>query len=196
MSEIIKENLKEEVSEKKTVKKNKKFLIMGIMWALVIVLGVLYYNINKNSSHPKVVFQRTDEVQKELKDKIYIYYPLNNYLENMEVVVPRIESEHNLVKLTVGEVIKKLKSDNIIPVVEPKDVNFYVSDEKIYLDLPEKIFDKVTDAKSELLVIYSFVNSLTNINGIEKVRILINGVDIEKVKYANLMKDYTYTKTI
>ena len=66
------------------------------------------------------------------------------------------------------------------------EVFCYLIDNIVYLDLPEKLFDKVKSPKDELLLIYSFVNTMTNVDtNIKTVKILINGMDTDKVKYAN-----------
>lgn len=199
----MRKNIENEKFEKTTkdpeedIKKNKKRTIKAlILWIVVILLGLVNYNIEKKSKTVETVFVRTDEAPKEILDKIYIYYPEGKILKDAEILVPKIKSKDDLLKGTINETVKKLKEKEIIPNIETKDINYYVLDKKIYLDLPEKIFTNVKDAESELLLIYSFVNSLTNINGIESVRILINTADLEKVKYANLLKDYTYKKDI
>lgn len=197
---IKNENIKEKSTEEKTKKskmtKEKIYMIMGGMWALAVILGFVNYRAEERAENPKIVFERNEEVQKELTDKIYVFYPKDNTIADEEIIVSKIKSQDELLRVTILETLKKLEAGNFIPKVEKKDIIYYVLDKKIYLDIPEKIFDNVTDPKSELLVIYSFVNSLTNAGGIEKVRFLINNADLEKVKYANLMKDYEYKKNI
>lgn len=195
MEEII-EKSPEEILKEKTFKRRKMYVRIISMWLLALVLGVTYYNMKVKSKEPKTVFLRTDEAPKELKDKIYIFYPKDNVLENAEITIPKVQSENELLMATITEIVKKLETDNFIPEINLKDVNYYILDNKIYLDLPEKIFDNISNAKSELLIIYSFVNSLTNIGGIERVKILINNADMDRVKYANLARDYTYQKDI
>ena len=194
----VKENIQEtkNLNQDKPKNHKKTYKVMVIMWILAIILGIGYYRVNEKSKTVETVFTRNDEAPKDLKDKIYIYYPHNNSLENMELVVPKVKTKDELLTVSINEVVKKLESDNIIPKVDLKDINYYMTDKKIYLDLPEKIFANVKDAKGELLVLYSFVNTLTNIGGIEQVRFLINNADLEKVKYANLLRDYSYKKSI
>lgn len=195
MSEKIEKTL-EQIQREESIKKKKRYSRMAVMWVLVIVLGVMYYRTEMRAKTVATVFTRTDEAPKDLKDKIYIFYPHNSNVENMEVIIPKIETRDELLVATITELIKKMESDNIVPMIDLKDVSYYMVDKKIYIDLPEKIFENVKDARTELLIIYSFVNTLTSINGIESVRFLINNADLEKVKYANLMRDFTYRKTI
>lgn len=194
----IKEDNLENLSEnkEKNSKSTKRYLKLIILWGIVIVLGITNYSVEKRTKTIKTVFTRSDETPKEVNDKIYIFYPQDNKIINMEVIIPKLNSKDELINKTIIEITKKLEENNFIPFIESREISYYISSDKIYLDLPEKIFNNVTNAKTELLIIYSFVNSLTNIDGIENVRILINNADLEKVKYANLLKDYKYTKNI
>lgn len=190
------EKTQEEKLREQSIKKKKTYIRNAVMWIMVIALGFVHYRMEERAKNPDVVFTRADEKPKGLKDKIYIFYPHNQAVENMEIEIPKVKTKDELLTATITEVIKKMESENIIPEIDLKDVTYYVVDKKIYLDIPERTFENIKDAKTELLVIYSFVNTLTNINGIESVRFLINNADLEKVKYANLMRDYTYRKNI
>lgn len=194
---IKEDNLENSTENKgKNSKSLNKYLKLIILWGVVIVLGITNYSVEKRTKTIKTVFTRSDEVPKETNDKIYIFYPQDEKITNMELIIPKLNSKDELINKTIIEITKKLEEGNFIPLIESREISYYISNDKIYLDLPEKIFNNVTDAKGELLIIYSFVNSLTNIDGIENVRILINNADLEKVKYANLLKDYKYTKNI
>lgn len=194
----IQENTNEKLSEEQKAKLKKKKIVIrtAVMWGLVIILGFLYHRAEMREKNPEIVFTRTDEVPKDLKDKIYIFYPENGKINNAEIEIPKVRTKNELLTATIQEIVKKLENTGNIPDIQMKDVNYYITDKKIYIDLPEKIFENVKDAKTELLIIYSFVNTFTNISGIESVRFLINGADLEKVKYANLMKDFSYKKSI
>lgn len=195
-NEKVFEKSSEEKTEKNKIKKEKIYIIMGAMWIVAVVLGFINHRIEERAKSPEIVFTRTDEVQKEENDKIYVFYPKDNTIVNEEIVIPKVKSKDEFLRATIFGILNKLEEENFIPEIDKKDIDYYILDKKIYLDLPEKIFDNVTNANSELLIIYSFVNSLTNAGGIDSVRILINNADLEKVKYANLLKDYKYKKDI
>ena len=195
-SEKVIEKSSEEKTEKRKITKEKMYMIMGAMWSAAVILGFVNHRIEARAKSPEIVFTRTDGTVKEENDKIYVFYPKDNSITNEEIVVPKVKSKDEFLKATIFKTLKKLEEGNFVPEIDKKDIVYYILDKKIYLDLPEKIFDNVTNAKSELLIIYSFVNSLTNAGGIDSVRILINNADLEKVKYANLLKDYKYKKDI
>lgn len=195
-SEKVFEKSSEEKTEKNKIKKEKIYIIMGAMWIAAVILGLVNQRIEAGKKSPEIVFTRTDEAPKEETDKIYVFYPKNNGITDEEIIIPKVKTKDEFLRATIFETLKKLQEGNFVPEIDKKDIVYYILDKKIYLDLPEKIFDNVTNANSELLIIYSFVNSLTNAGGIDSVRILINNADLEKVKYANLLKDYKYKKDI
>ena len=186
----------EEKLKEQNTKKHKICVVMIGMWIVAIIFGFINYRIEERTKVAKTVFVRTGEEEKELNDKIYVFYPKENNIINEEIVIPKVKSKDELLEATIFETLKRLENGNYVPKIDKKDIVYYILDKKIYIDIPERIFDNVKNPKSELLIIYSFVNSLTNVGGIEKVRILINNADLEKVKYANLLKDYTYKKDI
>lgn len=186
----------EEKLKEQNIKKHKICVVMIGMWIVAIIFGFINYKIEERTKIAKTVFVRTGEEEKELNDKIYVFYPKENNIVNEEIVIPKVKSKDELLEATIFETLKRLENGNYVPKIDKKDIVYYILDKKIYIDMPERIFDNVKNPKSELLIIYSFVNSLTNVGGIEKVRILINNADLEKVKYANLLKDYTYKKDI
>lgn len=196
----VQEELVEKSAEEKELeiklKKKKLIIRTAVMWGLVVIFGLLYHRAEVRANNPEIVFTRTDEAPKNLKDKIYIFYPENGKITNTEIEIPKVKTRDELLSATAEQIVNKLETIGAAPKIQMKDVTYYIVDKKIYLDLPEKIFENVKDARTELLILYSFVNSFTNIEGVESVRFLINNADLEKVKYANLMRDYSYKKSI
>lgn len=176
---------------------NLSIKIMVGLWCVTIISGVLYFNSSANDS-PKIVFERKATIKESEKEKIYIFYPEGETLVSSEIEVNKIENKNILMRRTLDETINKLKALDKIPNINEKiEVFCYLVDSVIYLDLPEKLFDKVKSPKDELLIIYSFVNTMTNVDtNVKSVKILINGGDMDKVKYANLKKDFKFRKNI
>lgn len=176
---------------------NLSIKIMIGLWCVTIISGILYFNSSGNDA-PKVVFERKSTIKESEKEKIYIFFPEGEKLVSSELEVNKIENKNILMRRTLDETIKKLKELDKIPNINEKvEVFCYLIDNVVYLDLPEKLFDKVKSPKDELLLIYSFVNTMTNVDtNIKTVKILINGMDTDKVKYANLKRDFKFRKDI
>lgn len=176
---------------------NLSIKIMVGLWCVTIISGILYFNSSANDM-PKVVFERKATIKESEKEKIYIFYPEGETLISSEIEVNKMGNKNILLRKTLDETINKLKTLDRIPNINEKvEVFCYLVDNVIYLDLPEKLFDKVKSPKEELLLIYSFVNTMTNVDtNIKSVKILINGGDMDKVKYANLKKDFKFRKNI
>lgn len=197
MNEQEKKDLETKKPEdlKSFIKNNLKLVrITLVLIIITIFTGYKYFNPNNK---PKEILKKETIVEKIEKDKIYIFFPKDGELENIEIEIKKVKNSSELIKVTLRNVIEKLSENGNIPQIDiKKDVEFYLVDRKIYLDIPEKIFEKVKNPREELLIIYSFVNSLTTIRDISEVKILINNSDIGKVKYANLKKEYVYKKNI
>lgn len=193
---LIKENLSK-IKKSFADGENLSIKIMVGLWCITIISGILYFNSSSNDA-PKVVFERKSTIKESEKEKIYIFFPEGEKLVSSELEVNKIESKNMLMRRTLDETIRRLKELDKIPNINEKvEVFCYLIDNIVYLDLPEKLFDKVKSPKDELLLIYSFVNTMTNVDtNIKTVKILINGMDTDKVKYANLKRDFKFRKDI
>ena len=193
---LIKENLSK-IKKSFAAGENLSIKIMVGLWCVTIISGILYFNSSSNDA-PKVVFERKSTIKESEKEKIYIFFPEGEKLVSSELEVNKIESKNMLMRRTLDETIRRLKELDKIPNINEKvEVFCYLIDNVVYLDLPEKLFDKVKSPKDELLLIYSFVNTMTNVDtNIKTVKILINGMDTDKVKYANLKRDFKFRKDI
>lgn len=193
---LIKENLSK-IKKSFADGENLSIKIMVGLWCVTIISGILYFNSSSNDA-PKVVFERKSTIKESEKEKIYIFFPEGEKLVSSELEVNKIESKNILMRRTLDETIRRLKELDKIPNINEKvEVFCYLIDNVVYLDLPEKLFDKVKSPKDELLLIYSFVNTMTNVDtNIKTVKILINGMDTDKVKYANLKRDFKFRKDI
>lgn len=193
---LIKENLSK-IKKSFADGENLSTKIMVGLWCITIISGILYFNSSSNDA-PKVVFERKSTIKESEKEKIYIFFPDGEKLVSSELEVNKIENKNMLMRRTLDETIRRLKELDKIPNINEKvEVFCYLIDNVVYLDLPEKLFDKVKSPKDELLLIYSFVNTMTNVDtNIKTVKILINGMDTDKVKYANLKRDFKFRKDI
>ncbi|MEG0729729.1 MAG: GerMN domain-containing protein, partial [Cetobacterium sp.] len=99
-------------------------------------------------------------------------------------------SKDEILQTAIQNVINNLQSKKILKTSEVYKFKVYLEDRDVYLDLSSNILSHVGDAKEELLVIYSFVNTICNLGGVDRVKFLIDGKSVERVKYINLTKFY------
>lgn len=193
---LIKENISK-IKKSFVDGENLSLKIMVGLWCVTIISGILYFSSSSNDA-PKIIFERKSTIKESEKEKIYIFFPEGEKLVSSELEVNKIENKNMLMRRTLDETIRRLKELDKIPNINEKvEVFCYLIDNVVYLDLPEKLFDKVKSPKDELLLIYSFVNTMTNVDtNIKTVKILINGMDTDKVKYANLKRDFKFRKDI
>lgn len=189
--EIISTDKEKKINKKIIFDKNtcNIFLLVAC-----VIMGYFYFTKDYT---PKVIFNRENYIKKVTQQKLYIYYPKDDKLIDEEVIFDSSYNSNKIIKSTIESIILKLENMEIIPKIDiNKEIGYFILEGKVFLNIPEKIFDKIKSPREELLLIYSFVNSLNNIEGVENIRFLINNVDVEKVKYSNLLKDYNYKKDI
>lgn len=82
----------------------------------------------------------------------------------------------SLEKLIVEELIKGPNGEGIFPTINPetKVANVTVKDNICYVNLDESFLTQIYPVTPEV-TIYSIVNSLTGLNNVKKVQILLNG---------------------
>jgi hypothetical protein len=70
-------------------------------------------------------------------------------------------------------------------------LNSYLVGDKLYLNLSSNITKSIQTKEQELLIIYSLVNTYTSLEGINRVKILIDDVEVKKLKWYSLRTFYT-----
>lgn len=186
--------VEKKLEETKQIKRYSSNKFFGIILLITLITG--YFYLSRDYT-PKKILLRNENIEVNIENKVYIYYPEEDKLLNEEIIVTGNFESNKIVGDTIKHIVLKLKELNKIPKLNFKtEIEYFILKDKVYIDIPEKMFEKVNSPREELLLIYSFVNSLTNIKGIERVRFLIDNVDVEKIKYSNLMKDYTYKMNI
>ena len=72
-----------------------------------------------------------------------------------------------------------------------KLLNTYIIGDKLYLNISSDIKDVLHSKEQELLFLYTLVNSYTDIEGINRVKILINDAEVKKLKWYSLKNSYS-----
>lgn len=169
-------------------KKHLKFLC--IIWGIAIILGVFYFYLEINSKKiHHIELKKIENLDiKEGKTEKFSFYLLDNKnsLEIKEVEIPFYKNRKAKIKGIIKEVCSNLKEQGVLKREDIEIYNVYFVENTLYVDLSKEILDLKKDTKENVLGIYSIVNSLTNISGIKKVKILVES----KEESGNFSKIY------
>lgn len=172
----------------------KLIFFTSLSCLLAAFLGFTWYGVEKGAEGIKELAPFNGKENTSLSSKdgiIYIYTPVGGNLQKEEVTVKTTMSKDEILQTAVQSVISNLQSKKILKTSEGYKFKVYLEDRDVYLDLSSNTLSHVGDAKEELLVVYSFVNTICNLGGVvDRVKFLIDGKSVEKVKYINLMKFY------
>ncbi|WP_297405148.1 GerMN domain-containing protein [uncultured Cetobacterium sp.] len=171
-------------------KKVKIFLA----FLIIVTVGTGFYSHKLNVISTEVTPITAPKVE-NLKEKqltTTIYFPnlKENKLNTEEIIIPNnLITKEGILTNIINQLIKKLKSDNTIKEGIYK-FEIYSKNKNLYLDLDSKILLSANNPQEELLIIYSFVNSLLSPGGADKVILLIDGDPTKKVNFINISNYY------
>lgn len=176
--------------------KLKSFLVILII--ITVGAGVYSNKLNKKSEIITSISTPTLESVDTTKITTPIFFPnLKQGKLNSEdiTLTSNLTNKQDILKDILSQLIEKLEDKNII-----KKENFkyevYLKNRTLYLDLDSKILSSAKTPQEELLLIYSFVNSLLTPGGADNVVLLINGVPTDKVNFININKSYKLNSNI
>lgn len=165
--------------------KKKIFTIILVVLILSIILGMcVFYFINKSSKSPNEIAEYTP--QQEMSDEEMRKTIVSIYFKNIETntLVPESVcidvkelSENPYMKLlsllAAGPTNDKLEC----PLPEGTKINkVYLKENTAYVDFSKEFINNApSGVEEEGLIIYSIINTLTELNEVESVKILING---------------------
>lgn len=171
----------------------KLIFFTSLSCLLAAFLGFTWYGVEKGADGIKELAPLSGKENMSSSNKegiIYIYTPMGGKLQKEEITVKTTMSKDEILQTAIQNVINNLQSKKILKTSEVYKFKVYLEDRDVYLDLSSNILSHVGDAKEELLIIYSFVNTICNLGGVDRVKFLIDGKSVERVKYINLTKFY------
>ncbi len=175
--------------------KLKFFLV--ILIALAITTGVYSNKVNKTSETVTNISTPTLETIQKTEITTPIFFPnlKQGKLSKEDIILnSNLSNKEDILKDIISQLLKKLEK-NIL-----KKENFkyevYIKNRTLYLDLDSKILSSAKTPQEELLLIYSFVNSLLTPGGADHIVLLINGSTTEKVNFINISKSYKLNSNI
>lgn len=173
-------------------------IILSILILLTLITGVYSYKVTQISNTiTPITYTEKEKIQHE--DYIsFIYFPDFNSttLAKEEIQISgKLETKEEVYYSVINDLISKLKSLNIL---EDKNFSFeiYNKNKDLYLDLDSKILLSAKEAQQEVLIIYSFVNSLLELGGNDRVILLVDGEKVDKVNFVNISNFYQKNSSI
>lgn len=177
---------------------NKKLLIVvGVIWSLVLISGVTYYQMKKSSEKINIieVEKKNNVVTDNTKEESIVLYVFSEGKDKLvkkeEKVLYQFKTRDKIEKIA-ELVFENLWLNEVLNTAQIEIRNIYIKDDTVYLDVDANILELKTENRKNLLAIYSLVNSITEIGNIRKVKILVDG----KEETGSFSKVYTRNTNI
>lgn len=178
--------------------------IILILVIIIFLTGCQSYTIvNEDSINYPIINPMPEGYQVA----IHLFYPQKHYdILKEEVRIVNLENK-KLETVVIEELLKgtqKSEFRNIIPN-GVKVLSVYLQDDIAYVNFNKALIKEDLDESEEAFIIYSIVNSLTTIENIDKVQILIEGEKREKlnrykinepIEFSNLIVEMSYISPI
>ncbi len=172
---------------------NKKLLIVvGIIWVMVIVSGITYFQMKKSSEKINIInLEKKENLEtnqgKEEKITFYVVSETGEKLISREEnILQYVKTKDKIRKITQMS-IENLWNSKILSTSQIEIGNIFVKEDMVYIDLDANILELKPENRKNLLAIYSIVNSITEIGNIRKVKFLVDG----KEETGSFSKVYT-----
>lgn len=166
-----------------------KNIIIAILVLIVFsAISILYAKVDYYKDEAaKVNLYNTNEARTYEKETVKLYFP---QVPDIELVEHEIEIEGGLgkeekIKKIINELIKGPKESNLLPVIPPdsKLNSVIVLDKAVYLDFSKEFVDNHPGGSlGEYNTIYSIINSVTGLGGIDDVYFTVEGEILETYK--------------
>lgn len=177
---------------------NKKLLIVvGVIWSLVLISGVTYYQMKKSSEKINIieVEKKNNVVTDNTKEESIVLYVFSEGKDKLvkkeKKVLYQFKTRDKIEKIA-ELVFENLWLNKVLNTAQIEIRNIYIKDDTVYLDVDANILELKTENRKNLLAIYSLVNSITEIGNIRKVKILVDG----KEETGSFSKVYTRNTNI
>lgn len=145
---------------------------MSILFIFVLASCQKYDVISEESSNYPPINPLPED-----KLEIILYYPN----DEMEFLLPEIrvisKTNKKIEELVVAELLKGTTKKSLKTIISTnvKLLSIDIIDETAYVSLSSNILDREYSEKEEAFVVYSIVNTLASIQGVEKVQIFVDG---------------------
>ncbi|MEG0136223.1 MAG: GerMN domain-containing protein [Cetobacterium sp.] len=175
--------------------------LKGFLFVLILITIITGLYSNKLNHLSKEITQISAPTSNEVSSNDYsvtLFFPnlKQNKLNSEDIILSKgLTTKEEILKDITAKLITKLEDNHILKKEQFK-YEVYIKNRTLYLDLDSKILLSAKNPQEELLIIYSFVNTLLSLGGNDNVVLLINGSPAEKVNFINLSKSYKINSNI
>ncbi|MCS5421491.1 MULTISPECIES: GerMN domain-containing protein [Psychrilyobacter] len=184
------------------MKDKKSLIILGSSITFLLISSIFFYKyVTMGDEIPIKKITNHKNIQAIIDIKIVKIYTPNDSLDRL------VPSDIEIVKEDFASEVKSIfngiheqsnyqirdENGNYYPFMD-SDItllNSYLVGDKLYLNLSSNITKSIQTKEQELLIIYSLVNTYTSLEGINRVKILIDDVEVNRLKWYSLKTFYT-----
>lgn len=184
------------------MKDKKNLIILGSSIFFLIVSGIFFYKyvimedkipIKKIINHKNIQTTTSLEIVKIYSPNDSLDSLISSEVEiNKEDFSSKINYIFNIIKDKSNYRVRD-EDENYYFFMDPNVtlLNSYLVGDKLYLNLSSNIIQSIKTKEQELLIIYSLVNTYTNLENINRVKILIDDIEVDRLRWYNLKTFYT-----
>ncbi len=177
---------------------NKKLMvIVGIIWGIVLVSGVTFFQM-KNASKKINIIEMTNrekivtEEGKVEKINFYVVSDNGDKLLRKEKEIPFYIKPKDKIRKIVQVSMENLWESKLLKTSQIEIGNIFIKGDMLYIDVDANMLELKVENRKNLLAIYSIVNSVTEIGNIRKIKFLIDS----KEETGSFSKIYTRNTNI
>ncbi len=168
-----------------------KYIILAV--SAVICLSSFYfykkYVLDFEKMPAKIIFERETEVKEVEKELVNIFVP-DDDMERLELVEVEIKTPNNVNEKAVQVFDKIIEKIDFVDE-ELRLMSVYYINGELYLNLNAKFLEFLEDDKTEIMLIYSIVNSMTEIPKVDRVKFLVENKEVDSGNNFLMWKFFT-----
>lgn len=174
------------------IENKKSIIVLVAVWVIALAAGGIYYNLKSTSKVINIVkTEKKEKLSQEAGkfEKVKFYYPDKDYkeLKVKNEDIPLYFKKRDKIEKIAEDSFENLYTAKILATPQIDVKNVYITGDTVYIDCDANIISLKEANRKNILGIYSIVNSITEVPGINKVKILVD----EKEETGNFGRIYT-----
>lgn len=158
----------------------------------------LKFQIKAAENRVKLQKERAEKkyVEPSIEEEVFFYYPNDSLTELIreKTKLPKVKDTREKLNFILGFIkektkdLKKYNNSSDFKFIDSylEIENVYYDKGILYIDFNEDFRKEIVDKRHEIYLTYTIVNSFMEIKGIEKIKFLILGKEVNELKYYKL----------